>query len=145
MRRHLRTVPTTFREALGVIFSRSNHPRPPTSYVFSIGAAREDALVGAIIVCRPSLPHFDDGRTLEVASLGTDDSRNVASFLYGAAWRAAQAMGYDRLIRITTDKAQKSPVTAAGFTLLGVMEPRVAASAETSKRPERRMVWARVE
>lgn len=145
MRRHLRTVPTTFREALSVIFAHGNHPRPPASYVFSIGAQREGEMVGAIVVTMPTMAHFDDGRTLEVARLGTDESKNVASFLYGAAWRAAQALGYDRLIRITTDKAQKSPVTAAGFTLLGVMEPRVAASAEVSKRPERRMVWSRVE
>ena len=47
--------------------------------------------------------HLDDGWTLEVYRLCTDGSRNACSMLYAAAWRAARAMGYKRLITYILD------------------------------------------
>ena len=54
--------------------------------------------MGVVIVGRPVSRYLDDGWTLEVNRLCTDGSRNACSMLYGAAWRAARAMGYKRLI-----------------------------------------------
>ncbi|MGN9796199.1 XF1762 family protein [Streptomyces sp. OZ13] len=40
-------------------------------------------------------------RPLEVTRTATDGTRNANSLLYGAAWRAAKALGYTRLITYT--------------------------------------------
>lgn len=45
------------------------------------------------MVGRPVARHLDNGRTLEIAHCCTDGTKNAASMLYGATWRAARAMG----------------------------------------------------
>ena len=60
-----------------------------------------DALCGVAIVGRPVSRHHDDGWTLEVTRTCTDGTKNANSKLYAAAWRAAQALGFRRLITYT--------------------------------------------
>lgn len=63
---------------------------------------------------RPVARHLDDGWTLEVNRLCTDGTRNACSMLYAAAWRAARAMGYKRLIPYILDTESGTSLRAAG-------------------------------
>ena len=72
-----------------------------------------------VIAGRPVSRYLDDGRMLEVTRLCTDGTRNVCSFLYGAAARAAAAMGYDRIITYTLDSENGASLRASGWTCQG--------------------------
>ncbi len=45
--------------------------------------------------------------------------RNVCSFLYAAAWRAARAMGFVRLVTYTLPEEGGVSLRAAGWRLIG--------------------------
>jgi hypothetical protein len=77
---------------------------------------------------------LDNGWTLEVTRLCSNGARNVCSMLYRSAWRAAEALGYKKLITYTLAEEGGSSLKGAGFKLLGergggswnrVMRPRV--------------------
>jgi len=58
---------------------------------------------------------LDDGYTAEVTRLTTDGTRNVCSLLYGAARRAARALGYRRLITYTLATESGTSLVASGW------------------------------
>ena len=89
-------------------------------------------VVGVAIVGRPNARMEQNGYTCEVTRLATDGSRNACSMLYRAAWRAARAMGYLRLVtRILIDESGVS-LKAAGFACKG---PSGGGSWSRSSRP----------
>ncbi|WP_374100946.1 XF1762 family protein [Streptomyces phytophilus] len=100
-RRRLEIVPVTFRQASDFITTHHRHHRPPQGMKFALGVAAGGHLVGAATIGRPLARHLDDGRTAEVTRTCTDGTTNANSALYGAAWRAARALGYLRLITYT--------------------------------------------
>lgn len=71
------------------------------------------------LVGRPVARRRDDGRTLEVTRLCTDGSKNVCSFLYGAAARAAFALGYSRIGTYILKREPGTSLAAAGWKLIG--------------------------
>lgn len=73
------------------------HHGKVVGHKFSLGAIKNGELVGVVIVGRPVARRRDDGKTLEVTRLCTDGEKNACSFLYGAAARAAFALGYSRI------------------------------------------------
>lgn len=73
---------------------------------------------GFCIVGRPVSFRRDDGLTLEVTRLCTDGHKNACSFLYGAAWKAARAMGYKRIGTYTTPEEGGASLPAAGWKLI---------------------------
>ena len=77
-------------------------------------------LVGVAITGRPVSRYLDDGLTLEVNRLCTDGTRNACSFLYGAAARAAKAMGYQKIITYILDTEDGASLRAAGWTCAGL-------------------------
>ena len=87
----------SFRDACDFVKRHHRHHVPPRGHKFSIGAIKDGALVGVVIVGRPVARHRDDGDTLEVTRLCTDGTRNACSYLYQAAARASAALGYSRL------------------------------------------------
>src|SRR5205814_119070 len=94
--------PMTLREARSYVAQVHRHHAPPQGGLFAIGAASGGIIVGVVIVGVPvsrMLAH--DGDTVEVTRLTTDGTKNVCSMLYRAAWRAAKALGYSRLITYT--------------------------------------------
>src|SRR5687768_15134628 len=93
--------PIAFDEACEFIRLHHRHHLPPVGHKFSIAVNDGAKVVGVVTVGRPVARHFDNGWTLEVTRLCTDGTPNAASMLYGAAWRAAKAMGYRRLITYT--------------------------------------------
>lgn len=97
----LSLVPVTLREASAFIRAHHRHHGAPRGWKFGIGCTTNDRLVGVITVGRPVARSLDDGLTAEVNRCCTDGTPHVASKLYAAAWRAARAMGYRRLITYT--------------------------------------------
>lgn len=94
----LEITPMTLKEANAYVEQNHRHHGPVVGHKFSIGCSDGEKIVGVAIVGRPVARHLDDGWTLEVNRLCTDGTRNACSMLYAAAWRAARAMGYKRLV-----------------------------------------------
>jgi hypothetical protein len=87
--------------------------------VFAVGAADDDGVLhGVAVVGRPIARLFDNGQTLEVTRTAADGTRNCNSLLYGAAWRAAKALGYTRLITYTQAGETGASLRAAGWRVL---------------------------
>lgn len=93
----LRSVPMDLEGANEFVARHHRHHGEVVGHKFSIGAAKGDELVGVVIVGRPVSRFRDDGLTLEVTRLCTNGDKGACSFLYGAAARAAFAMGFKRI------------------------------------------------
>lgn len=101
------------------VFALHRHHPPVVGHKFSIGAVKDEKLVGVVIVGRPVSRHRDDGITLEVTRLCTDGTKNACSFLYGAAAKAAFALGYKRIGTYTLPDEGGASLRAAGWKLIG--------------------------
>lgn len=115
----LRVVPITFPAACAFVAMWHRHHEPPQGHKFSVAVADDgDVLRGVAIVGRPVARHLDDALTLEVTRTATDGSRNANSMLYAAAWRAARALGYRRLVTYTQAGESGASLRAAGWRVL---------------------------
>lgn len=115
----LTVVPVTFDIACKFVQMWHRHHQPPVGHKFSLGMASEDGVLrGVAIVGRPVARHFDNGQTLELTRSATDGSVNVNSALYAAAWRAAKALGWRRLISYTQSGESGSSLRAAGWQVI---------------------------
>jgi hypothetical protein len=106
-------------EANAFVSALHRHHKPVVGHLFSIGAAMDDKIVGVVIVGRPVARMRDDGVTAEVTRLCTDGTRNACSFLYGAAARAAFALGFKRIGTYILASEPGTSLTAAGWRLIG--------------------------
>ena len=121
----LRVVPITFADACGFVAMHHRHHKPPLGSIFKIAVADEnDVLRGVAIVGRPVARLYDDGKTLEVNRTATDGTPNANSMLYGAAWRVAKNLGYDRLITYTQAGEAGTSLRAAGWREIASRPPR---------------------
>jgi len=107
--------PITYKEACDFIEENHTHHKPPQGWKFGVAVNNGETIVGVVMVGRPVSRILDNGWTLEVTRCCTDGTKNVASMLYGAARRAAQAMGYKRLITYTLVQEKGTSLVAAGF------------------------------
>lgn len=131
----LRIVPISFDRACAFVTEHHRHHHPPIGHKFSVGLANGDELVGVAMVGRPVARHCDDGLTLEVnRTCVADDVPNGNSMLYGAAWRAAKALGYRRLITYTQAGESGSSLRAAGWRVLGERRARAGWSVPSRVR-----------
>ena len=112
-------VPISLEEANAFVEQHHRHHNPVVGHKFSIAAAEGDAVRGVAIIGRPVARGNDDGWTLEVNRCCTDGVRNGCSMLYGAAWRAAKALGYRRLLTYTLPVEGGASLRAAGWKLIG--------------------------
>lgn len=117
-------VPVSYTDAAKFVDGWHRHNRPPRGHKFSIGVALDGVLVGVAMVGRPVARAFDDGLTLEVRRTCTDGTRNANSMLYGAAWRAAKALGYGRLVTYTQHEESGASLRAAGWRVVAVRPAR---------------------
>lgn len=115
----LEIVPMTLREANAFVEQNHRHHGATVGHKFSIGLSDGEKIVGVAIVGRPVSRHLDDGWTLEVNRLCTDGTRNACSMLYAAAWRAARAMGYKRVVTYILDTENGAKPRAAGWKCVG--------------------------
>lgn len=118
----LEVVPLTLAEARRYVAEHHRHNEPPVGHRFSIGLRKDGDLVGVVIAGHPVARKADDGRTLELVRLTTVGDRNACSRLYGAACRAADAMGYRKVITYTLASEPGSSLRASGFTEDGTTE-----------------------
>lgn len=113
-------VPISLKDANAFVAEHHRHHRPVVGHKFSIGCAQDGKLVGVAIIGRPVSRYLDNGLTLEVNRLCTDGTKNACSMLYAAAWRAARAMGYEKIITYTLDTESGASLRAAGWTCAGL-------------------------
>lgn len=121
----LRVVPVSWRDTQAFItLWHRTHPKPPRGFKFCVGVANDlDVLVGVASVGRPVARRMQDGMTVEVNRSATDGSDNVNSMLYGAAARAARALGYSRVITYNQEGESGASLRAAGFVLAAQCPP----------------------
>ncbi|MFF7543427.1 XF1762 family protein [Streptomyces canus] len=130
----LHLVPVRSREAKDFVRAWHRHQPPPAGQIFTVGAADEPGTLHAVaIVGRPVARHLDDGTTLEVTRAASDGVPNANSLLYGASWRAAKALGYQRLITFTQEGESGASLRGAGWHLIASRPPR--AGRHTPSRP----------
>lgn len=115
----LEVCPITLKEANAFVEQHHRHHKPVVGHKFSIGCTDGEKIVGVAIIGRPVSRYLDDGWTLEVNRLCTDGTRNACSILYAAAWRAARAMGYRKLITYILDSESGTSLRAAGWRCVG--------------------------
>lgn len=106
-------------EANAFVAEHHRHHKPVVGHLFSLGAVLEGKLVGVAIVGRPVARMRDDGLTAEVTRLCTDGTRNACSFLYGAAARAAFALGFTRIGTYILANEDGVTLKAAGWRMIG--------------------------
>ena len=115
----LRIVPVNWDDACGFIDMWHRHHKPPRGHKFCLGVADDlDVLRGVATVGRPTPRAYQDGLTLEVNRTATDGTHNANSALYGAAWRAAKALGYRRLLTYTQEGETGASLRAAGYRIV---------------------------
>jgi hypothetical protein len=120
----LTIVPMTLDEANAFVREYHRHHKSVPGAKFCIGVEYSlpwpgsDRIVGVAIVGRPVARMLDDGWTLEVNRTCTEGLFNVNSMLYGAAWRAAKALGYRRLITYTLPTESGASLRGAGWKLV---------------------------
>lgn len=115
----LSVTPVNLDEANAFVEKLHRHHRPVPGAKFSIAVSDETGIRGVAIVGRPVSRMLDNGWTLEVNRCCTDGTKNACSMLYGAAWRAAKALGYTKLITYTLPAEGGASLRASGWTLIG--------------------------
>ena len=121
----LHLVPVRSRDAKEFVRLWHRHHPPPVGQIFCVGAADESGTLRAVaVVGRPVARHLDDGATLEVTRTASDGTRNANSPLYGAAWRAAKALGYRRLVTYRQAGESGASLRGAGWRVVARRPPR---------------------
>jgi hypothetical protein len=129
---HLELVPLDLASANAFVEQHHRHHKRVVGHKFSLAAVLSGEVVGIVIVGRPVARGRDDGWTLEVTRLATDGTKNACSFLYGAAARAAFALGYRRIGTYILASEPGASLAAAGWRQIGAVRGR---SWTTATRP----------
>ena len=112
-------VPISLAEANKFVELHHRHHKPVVGHKYSIAVTDGQKIVGVAIVGRPVSRYLDDGWTLEVTRCCTDGTKNACSILYGAAWRAARAMGYKKIITYILESENGASLRASGYKCVG--------------------------
>jgi len=107
--------PITQSEAFAFIRRHHRHHEPPQGWLFGVAVNNGQQVVGVATIGRPVARGLQDGYTAEVTRCCTDGTPHVASKLYAAAWRAARALGYRRLVTYTLVEESGTSLRAAGW------------------------------
>lgn len=116
----LRARPLSLKEANEIVEILHRHHKPAQGYKFAIGCEEDGCLVGAVIVGRPVARGVDFHTTAEVTRLVTIGAKNICSFLYSSAARAAKAMGYDRIQTYILAEEPGTSLKASGWAFDGM-------------------------
>ena len=111
--------PCDYQTAKAFVAGNHRHNKPPVGHKYSIAVYDGDRLCGVCMVGRPIGRYLDDGVTLEVNRCCTDGTRNACTILYGAACRAAKALGYKRIITYTLEHEPGTSLKASNWTCEG--------------------------
>lgn len=132
----LHIVPCDLKTANEFVRKMHRHSRPVVGHRFSVAVADKNGVIrGVAIIGRPVSRFLDDGKAAEVTRLCTDGARNACSMLYGAARRAARALGYAPIYTYTLPEEGGASLRAAGWML--DKEYAGGSSARWHSRPNR--------
>jgi len=120
----LSIVPVTFAEANAFVAQYHRHHKQMPGCKFVLAVADGERICGVAMVGRPVARGLDDGWTLEVNRVATDGTRNACSILYAAAWRAARALGYRKLVTYILDSEPGTSLRAAGWKAVAEIKGR---------------------
>lgn len=94
--------PISIRAAMRVVADWHRHLEPPQGARFAIAAWKGGQLVGVALVGNPPARMTAREKTIaEVIRVATNGTPNACSFLYSRAKRAAQALGFQRVLTKT--------------------------------------------
>lgn len=117
--------PMTLAEAQAFVRFHHRHHGAPQGGLFAVGLGRGDGVVGVAVVGRPVARGLADGWTAEVTRCCVlEGVPNGCSMLYGAAWRAARALGYRKLVTYTLESEAGASLRAAGWRVVGEVTAR---------------------
>jgi tRNA A37 N6-isopentenylltransferase MiaA len=112
--------PISVKHASAFVQEHHRHHDAPQGAKFALAAWHDGQLVGVAMVGRPVSRMLDDGLTAEVIRVATNGTRNACSFLYGAAKRSAQAMGYRKVVTYTLIEESGASLRAVGWNRAGI-------------------------
>src|SRR5688572_5435893 len=120
--RALTLQPISIGEAQRFVTAHHRHHDAPVGGLFAVAVSDGEAVRGVAVIGRPVARMLQDGWTAEVTRVCTLGDKNAPSMLYGAAWRAARALGYRRLITYTLspscpDCGAAVPLPTNGFSI----------------------------
>lgn len=115
--------PITLREAWAVVDRHHRHHRAPRSlclFAVAVAVTGAEEPCGVAVIGRPVSRELCDGYTAEVRRVCVvGEVPNACSKLYGAAWRAARALGYLRLVTYTLPEEGGASLRGAGWRIVG--------------------------
>jgi len=112
--------PITIKEAKRFVDLHHRHHKAPQGGKFAIGLSDNGEVIGVAIVGRPVARMLDNGYTAEVTRLCVLNGHyNACSMLYSACWRAARAMGYQKVITYILKSENGKSLEASGYKLVG--------------------------
>lgn len=109
--------PIDLKGARAFVGEHHRHNKPPIGHKFSIACYDGERLCGVVMAGRPISRRLDDGLTLEINRNCTDGTYNACSMLYGAACRAAKALGYKRIVTYTLQSEPGTSLKASGWKI----------------------------
>ena len=115
----LSVIPFTLKQANDLVALLHRHHKPVRGHRFSIGLTLDGEAVGACIVGRPVARMTDQYNIAEVTRMVTNGVGNGCSKLYGAAARAAKAMGFKSIQTFTLPSESGISLRASGWTRVG--------------------------
>ena len=133
----LRLRPITIQDAKRCVARWHRHNDAPKSALFAVAVEKDGEVCGVAIIGRPIGRGLQDGWTCETIRVATDGTRNACSMLYGAAARAAKALGYRRIITYTLATEPGVSLRASGWTETARLLERESWSCAARNRQER--------
>jgi hypothetical protein len=109
----------SIKRAMPYVDEWHRHLDRPQGAIFALSAWHDGRIVGVALVGNPIARKAMDGETAEVIRVATDGTENACSFLYARAKRAAQALGFVRVITKTLPEESGASLRAVGAKYLG--------------------------
>lgn len=107
--------PCELRDANTFIEKLHRHHKRVKGHRFSLGAWKDEKLVGVVCVGRPVARLTDASKILEVTRLCTDGTKNACSALYNAAARVGREMGFEKIQTFILESEPGTSLKASGW------------------------------
>ena len=116
MKNSLRLVRVELNDANKYISMYHRHHDPCVGHRFSIGVSRYDGNLLGVAICGRPVARLTNQRTvIEVNRLCTNGEPNCCSFLYAAAARISDMLGFHKIQSFILDNEHGKSLIAAGW------------------------------